>query len=136
LCGAQHWLGQYAISHWAKGPSPVLQGLTPRMREEALAPLMSGEKSLCFALSEPGAGSDAMMIKTRAERVSGNEGDGWRLTGSKIWITNSPYAEYAVIFAVTNPDLAAKRKGGISAFMIPTASPGFKVDSLIRMWGH
>lgn len=132
LCGARHWLGQYVISHWAKGPSPVLQGLTPRMREEALEPLMSGEKSLCFALSEPGAGSDAMMIKTRAER----DGDGWNLSGSKIWITNSPYAEYAVIFAVTNPELAAKRRGGISAFMVPTASPGFKVDSLIRMWGH
>ena len=132
LCGAQYWLGQYAISHWAKGPSPVLQGMTAQMKQQALAPLMSGEQSLCFALSEPGAGSDAMMIKTRAER----DGDNWRLTGSKIWITNSPYAEYAVIFAVTNPELAAKRKGGISAFMVPTSSPGFQVESLIKMWGH
>src|SRR4051812_26435766 len=75
LCGAQYWLGQYVISHWAKGPSPVLTGLSQRMRDEALEPLMSGERSLCFALSEPGAGSDAMMIKTRAERISGNESE-------------------------------------------------------------
>jgi acyl-CoA dehydrogenase len=131
-CGAHYWLGHYAISHWAKGPSPVLSGMTEQMKAQALGPLMSGEHSMCFALSEPGAGSDAAMIKTRAER----DGDGWRLSGSKIWITNSPYAEYAVIFAVTNPELAAKRKGGISAFMVPTNSQGFVVESLIKMWGH
>jgi alkylation response protein AidB-like acyl-CoA dehydrogenase len=132
LCGAHYWLGHYAISHWAKGPSPVLRGMTQQMRDIALVKLNSGEHSMCFALSEPGAGSDAAMIKTRAER----EGDGWRLTGTKIWITNSPYAQYAVIFAVTNPELAAKRKGGISAFMVPTSSKGFIVESLIKMWGH
>jgi acyl-CoA dehydrogenase len=132
LCGAHYWLGHYAISHWAKGPSPVLRGMTPQLREQALAKLVSGEHSMCFALSEPGAGSDAAMIKTRAER----DGDGWRITGSKIWITNSPYAEYAVIFAVTNPELAARRKGGISAFMVPTKTDGFIIESLIKMWGH
>ena len=131
-CGAHYWLGHYAVSHWAKGPSPVLKGMTPQLKGEALAPLVSGEHSMCFALSEPGAGSDAAMIKTRAER----DGDGWRLTGSKIWITNSPYAEWAVIFAVTNPELAAKRKGGISAFMVPTSGTGFVIESLIKMWGH
>lgn len=132
LCGAQYWLGQYAVSHWAKGPSPVLRAMSPEMRAMALEKLMNGDHSLCFALSEPGAGSDALMIKTRADR----DGSGWRISGSKIWITNSPYAEHAVIFAITDPSLAAKRKGGISAFMVPTTSPGFCVESLIRMWGH
>jgi len=132
LCGAQYWLGHAMVSHWAKGPSPVLKGMTPELRKAVLPGLMTGEHSMCFALSEPGAGSDAAMIKTRAER----DGDGWRLSGNKIWITNSPYAEQAVVFAVTNPELAAKRKGGISTFMVPRASKGFVVESLINMWGH
>ena len=132
LCGAQYWLGHSMISHWAKGPSPVLKGMTPELRAEVLPKLMTGEHSMCFALSEPGAGSDAAMIKTRAER----DGDGWRLSGNKIWITNSPYAEQAVVFAVTDPELAAKRKGGISTFMVPKNAKGFVVESLINMWGH
>ena len=106
--------------------------MTPELRKQVLPGLMTGEHSMCFALSEPGAGSDAAMIKTRAER----DGDGWRLSGNKIWITNSPYAEQAVVFAVTNPELAAKRKGGISTFMVPRASKGFVVESLINMWVH
>ncbi|MGE0387147.1 MAG: acyl-CoA dehydrogenase family protein [Gammaproteobacteria bacterium] len=132
LCGTRHWLGHYTVSHWAKGPSPVLRGLSPAMQEQALPKLMSGEHSMCFALSEPGAGSDAAMIRTRAVR----DGDGWRLNGSKIWITNSPYAQYALVFAVTDPERAARRKGGISAFLVPTDAPGFKVDRLINMFGH
>ncbi len=132
VCGAQYWLGHHAISHWAKGPSPVLLGLTEAFQRDHLAPLMSGEHSMCFALSEPGAGSDALAIKTRAER----DGDGWRLSGSKIWTSNSPYAQYAVVFAVTDVEAAAQRKGGISAFMVPTSSPGFQVERLIHMFGH
>ena len=132
MCGTHYWLGHFMISHWAKGPSPVLEKVTPKMRELALPKLLSGEHSMCFAMSEPGAGSDAAMIKTRAEK----DGDGWRLSGSKIWITNSPYAQYAAVFAVTNPEQAAKRKGGISAFLVPTNSPGFIVERLINMWGH
>ena len=131
-CGSHYWLAQFMISHWAKGPSPVLEKISPQLRDSVLPKLISGEHSICFALSEPGAGSDAAMIKTRAEK----DGDGWRLSGSKIWITNSPYAEYAVVFAVTNPELAARRKGGISTFLVPTSSKGFQVERLINMWGH
>jgi acyl-CoA dehydrogenase len=87
---------------------------------------------MCFALSEPEAGSDAAMIKTRAEP----DGAGWRLSGTKIWITNSPHADYAVVFGVTDPERAAARKGGISAFLVPTTSPGFSLDRTIKMWGH
>lgn len=131
-CGAQYWLGHHAISHWAKGPSPVLLGLTEEFRRRHLAGLMAGTDSMCFALSEPGAGSDALAIKTRAQA----EGDGWRLSGSKIWTSNSPYAQFAVVFAVTDPELAAQRKGGISAFMVPTDAPGFQLERLIHMFGH
>lgn len=131
-CEGRYWLGESTLAHWATGPSPVLEHLTPRAREQVLPGLMSGETTMCFGMSEPDAGSDAMTMKTRAEA----DGDGWRLNGSKIWTTNSPYADYCVVFAVTDPQAAARRRGGISAFLVPTASPGFEVQRVIRMWGH
>jgi acyl-CoA dehydrogenase len=132
MCGAHHWmLGNFVVAHWALGPSQVLAGLTPRAREEMLAPMLTGEKMMCFGMSEPGAGSDAAMLKTRATP----DGDGWRLNGRKIWITYSPYADFICVFAITDPQRAAVKKGGISAFLMPTDSPGFKIESVIRMFG-
>jgi acyl-CoA dehydrogenase len=93
--------------------------------------MMSGLTSMCFGMSEPGAGSDATMLKTRATP----DGDGWRLNGRKIWTTNSPHADWCVVFAVTDPDRAARKAGGISAFMVPTSAPGFTLESVIRMHG-
>jgi acyl-CoA dehydrogenase len=130
-CSEQYWLGHYAISHWAFGPSAVLTQASPRARKEMLAPMMDGSQSMCFGMSEPDAGSDAMMMKSKAMA----DGDGWRLSGGKIWTTNSPYADYCIVFAVTDPERAAQRKGGISAFLVPTTSPGFVVERVIRMWG-
>jgi acyl-CoA dehydrogenase len=131
LCGSKYWLGYFAIGHWATGPSPVLKKLTAKARDEMLPAIMSGEKSMCFGLSEPGAGSDATMIKTRAEA----DGDGWRLSGGKIWTTHSPIADFAIVFAVTDPERAQKKKGGISAFLVPVDAPGFRLEQIIRMWG-
>ena len=130
-CADHWWLGHYVISHWAFGPSAVLRQLTPQARQTLLPAMMTGHESMCFGMSEPGAGSDAMMMKTRAVA----DGDGWRLTGSKIWTTNSPYADYCIVFAITDPERAAQRRGGISAFLVPTRSPGFVVERVIRMWG-
>lgn len=131
VCGYKHWLGHYAVSHWATGPSPVLAKMTEEAKRRILPDMMSGRTSMCFGLSEPNAGSDATMIKTRAVA----DGDGWRLTGGKIWTTNSPHAEYVIVFAVTDAERAAKNKGGISAFLVPTDSPGFRIDRIIKMWG-
>ncbi|PWA08521.1 acyl-CoA dehydrogenase [Pueribacillus theae] len=97
------------------GLTPVLLGLTPELREEILPKVRDGESLLCFGLSEPDAGSDVWAMKTRAVR----DGDEWVINGAKQWITNSPYADYAIIFAVTDPELVAQRKGGISAFLVP-----------------
>ncbi len=119
-------------SPFTNGLSPVLEFLGANAAEKVLPQLASGDKTLCFGLSEPDAGSDVFAIKTRAVR----EGDGWVISGAKQWITNSPYADYAVIFAVTNPELMTARKGGITAFLLDTASPGFKVTSVLRLMGH
>ncbi|WP_084783094.1 acyl-CoA dehydrogenase family protein [Bacillus dakarensis] len=97
------------------GLSPVLLGLTPKLREEILPKVRSGESLLCFGLSEPDAGSDVWSMKTRAIK----DGEHWIINGTKQWITNSPYADYAIVFAITEPELVAKRKGGITAFLVP-----------------
>lgn len=131
VCTEKYWLGHYLLSHWALGPSAVLEKISISLRGSMLVELMSGRKSMCFGMSEPNAGSDAMMMKSYAIP----DGDGWRLNGGKIWTTNGPYADYCIVFAVTDQELASKRKGGISAFLVPTNSPGFKVERVIRMWG-
>src|SRR6201999_4616507 len=64
FCGHKYWLGGSVISHWAMGPSPVLANMTTQAQEMILPDMMSGRKTMCFGLSEPGAGSDATMIKT------------------------------------------------------------------------
>lgn len=99
-CGPQNWLMLYALAHWAFGPSKLLERVTPEVLERFVPGLMDGTKSMCFAMSEPGAGSDASMIKTRAVR----NGDGWCINGRKIWTTNSPVADYCVLTAVTEPE--------------------------------
>ena len=83
-----------------------------------LAPLARGEKLGCFALTEPEAGSDAANQKTRAVR----DGDVYRLTGEKIFITCGGAADVALVFASTDRE---KKHRGISAFLVDTRSPGF-----------
>jgi len=85
--------------------------------------LTSGRKLASYCLTEPGSGSDAACIKTRAERVEG----GYRLTGSKIWISNANLAEFLVVFAKTAPDGGQR---GMSAFLVPTSTPGYVVARL------
>ena len=131
-CGPQNWLMLYALSHWAFGPSRLLEQVSEEARERIMPGLMAGTESMCFGLSEPNAGSDASMISTRATP----DGDGWRLNGRKIWTTNAPVADYCIIFAVTDAQAAAAKRGGISAFLVPTDSPGFTVQRVIKLFGH
>ena len=119
-------------SPFTNGLSPVLTFLDPSLRDTYLPQLGSGEKTLCFGLSEPDAGSDVFSIKTRAVR----DGDDWVITGTKQWITNGPYADYAMIFAITDPDLFAQRKGGITGFFVDTGWTGFDVVSTIPIMGQ
>lgn len=131
-CGSRQWLGWYALAHWTKGPSPLLAHVGPTVRERYLPGLLSGQDTMCFAMSEPDAGSDAWRMRTRAERVDG----GWVLNGAKQWISNAAHADLAIVFAVTDPEQTARKQGGVSAFLVPTSSPGFAVTSVIPMFGH
>ena len=98
--GGHSILTPWVIAHWAFGPSAMLTQATPEAQARCLDAMVTGRTSMCFGLSEPGAGSDASMIKTRAV----NDGDGWRITGRKLWTTNSPTAEWCIVFAVTDPN--------------------------------
>ena len=131
-CGPQNWLMLYALAHWAFGPSRLLEQVTEEAQAKVMPGLLNGTQSMCFGLSEPNAGSDASMIKTKAEK----DGDGWRISGRKIWTTNAPVADYCGIFAVTDSELAQQKKGGITGFIVPTDSPGFSVQRIIKLFGH
>ncbi len=91
--------------------------------------MASGKTIACFCLTEPEAGSDAGAIRTRARR----EGDAYILNGSKQFISNGKSAGIAILFAVTDPELG---KRGISAFLVPTDTPGFKVARLEKKFGQ
>jgi acyl-CoA dehydrogenase len=110
----------------------VLSQTTEQARERVLGPMMAGETMMCFGMSEPDAGSDAAMLRTKAEP----DGDGWRISGRKIWTTHVPIAEWMIVLAITDPDAAAARRGGISAFLVPTDAEGFSLDRIIGMWGE
>ncbi len=87
-------------------------------KKRFLEPLARGEKLGCFALTEPNAGSDAANQQTKAVR----DGDGWRLTGQKVFITCGQAADVALVFAMSSPE---KKARGISAFLVDANAPGF-----------
>jgi alkylation response protein AidB-like acyl-CoA dehydrogenase len=84
--------------------------------------LCSGDALGCFALTEPDTGSDAGALSTRATRVDG----GWRLDGSKMFITNGTWAQVALVFARTG----GPGPKGISAFLVPAGAPGLKIEEI------
>jgi acyl-CoA dehydrogenase len=129
---AKGFLTQPTISSFVDGPSHMLVPVSETVRNDYLPAIARGEKMVCFALSEADAGSDVWGIKTRAKR----DGDDWVINGSKQWITNSPYADYAVVFAITNDEMIAERKGGISAFFVETDAAGYTFDGVLPVMGH
>ena len=108
--------------------SGLLKDGSPAQQQRFLPDLVAGRCIGAFALTEPDAGSDASALRCRAERVAG----GWRLDGTKQFITSGATAGLAIVFAVTDP---AAGKRGISAFIVPTDSPGYCVDKVEEKLG-
>lgn len=106
--------------HNSVGCVPILKFGSEQQKQQFLTPLASGAMLGAFALTEPQAGSDASSLKTRARR----DGDHYVLNGCKQFITSGQNAGVVIVFAVTDPE-AGKR--GISAFIVPTDSPGYQV---------
>ena len=101
--------------------APIAKHGTEEQKREWLPKLAAGEVLGAYSLTEPQAGSDAAAIRCRAERVDG----GWKLTGTKAWVTSGTHAGLFVLYAVTDPD--AKKGYGITAFLVTPDSDGFTV---------
>jgi alkylation response protein AidB-like acyl-CoA dehydrogenase len=119
VCGSH---GLTVAAHNSLGCWPIYAFGTDEQKTTWLPKAATGEWLLSFGLTEAGAGSDAGGTKTTAVR----DGDQWVLNGSKMWITNSHYAGALIITAKT--DLEATGSRGISAFIVPTDTPGFTVE--------
>jgi alkylation response protein AidB-like acyl-CoA dehydrogenase len=109
--------GIVSVSNGLYGKSVARWG-TPKQRERLLAPLAAGEELGCYALTEPGAGSDPGSLETRAER----DGDGYVLRGQKVFITLGSWAAWALVFARTGEP----GPRGITCFVVPTSAEGFE----------
>ncbi len=114
-------VGAFMSIHNSVGCGPILRYGSHAQKDEWLARLATGAAIGCFCLTEPQAGSEAHNLRTRAELVDGH----WVLNGAKQFVSNAKRAQLAIVFAVTDPGLGKK---GLSAFLVPTDNPGFKVD--------
>ncbi|MCX3061947.1 acyl-CoA dehydrogenase family protein [Streptomyces beihaiensis] len=128
-----------ALALQGLGAHPVHAHGTPEQRARWLPEVGAGRAVAAFALSEPGAGSDAAALALRAEPdrepgASGAEGTGgWRLTGEKRWISNAPEADFYTVFARTAADAGAR---GVTAFLVPADRPGLTGEHLDMLSPH
>jgi len=118
-----------ALALQGLGTYPLVQAATPAVAERWVGSVARGEAVAAFALTEPDAGSDAAAISLRAER----DGDGWRLSGEKTWISNAPDADVYTVFARTTDGAGAR---GVTAFCVAGDSPGVGGEPLAMMSPH
>ncbi|MEE1757709.1 acyl-CoA dehydrogenase family protein [Streptomyces sp. SP18BB07] len=119
-----------ALALQGLGAHPVHAHGTEAQRARWLPRVIDGDAVAAFALSEPGAGSDAAALSLRAEP----DGPGrWRLTGEKCWISNAPEADLYTVFARTTPDAGSR---GVTAFLLPADRPGLTGTPLDMLSPH
>ncbi|MEE1799271.1 acyl-CoA dehydrogenase family protein [Streptomyces sp. JV176] len=122
-----------ALALQGLGTYPVVLAGTERQRDRWLPEVCAGRAVAAFALSEPGAGSDAAALALRAAP----DGGGWRLTGEKRWISNAPEADFYTVFARTgegaDPGSGAR---GVTAFLVPADRPGLTGSPLEMLSPH
>ncbi|WP_424138772.1 acyl-CoA dehydrogenase family protein [Roseomonas chloroacetimidivorans] len=112
------WSGHSHLAIW-----PIWKAGTPEQKARFFQPALQGERIAGFALSEPDGGSDIRAMRTRAEKVPG----GWRLKGSKLYITNAPIAGFLTLAARTAPELTPD---AVSLFLVELPNPGIEVSRL------
>jgi acyl-CoA dehydrogenase len=111
-------------AHIGIGAMAIYLDGSEEQKQKYLVPMARGEKIGAFALTEPGAGSDAAATRTRAVR----EGDSYILDGTKHFITNGSICDVAIVLAITDPTLGPR--GGMTAFIVESQWEGFKVSKL------
>jgi alkylation response protein AidB-like acyl-CoA dehydrogenase len=107
---------------------PILLFGTEEQKQKYLPGLSSGELIGAHGMSEPDSGSDAYSLRTRAERVEG----GYKLNGTKMFVTNAPVCDMAVVFATVDP---SKGIGGVTAFLVDKGTPGFTISRELDKMG-
>jgi len=115
---ASSWSAHSHLGIW-----PIWRAGTADQKQRFFRPALAGDKIAAFGLSEPDVGSNIRALKTRAEKVDG----GWKLNGSKMYITNSPIADFIMLAARTSPDLTAD---AISLFIVEMPNAGFEISHL------
>jgi alkylation response protein AidB-like acyl-CoA dehydrogenase len=115
---ATTWSAQSHLAIW-----PIWKTGTASQKSRFFRPALTGDKIAGFALSEPDGGSNIRAMKTKAEKVQG----GWRLNGSKLYITNAPMADFLMVAARTSPDL---KPDAISLFAVELPNKGFDIHKL------
>ncbi|SFP29163.1 Acyl-CoA dehydrogenase [Amycolatopsis arida] len=118
-----------ALALQGLGGRPILAAGRPEVVEEWMPRVLDGSAVAGFALTEPAAGSDVAALELAAVR----DGDGFRLTGEKVYISNAPDADVYSVFARTTPGAGAR---GITAFAVPAASPGLSGERLAMLAPH
>lgn len=122
-----------ALALQGLGAYPVLRSGSDAQRERWLPGVRAGRTVAAFALSEPGAGSDAGALALEAVAEGGAAAGGWRLSGEKCWISNAPEADFYTVFARTGEGPGAK---GVSAFLVPADRPGLSGEPLDMLSPH
>lgn len=110
------------------GPA-ILGSGTPEQVRTYVVPIYRGESVACQLFSEPAAGSDLAGVRTRGVAV----GDGWQITGQKVWTSNAGFADIGLALVRTDPEAAKHR--GLTMFIVPMAAPGIDVRPLRQMTG-
>ena len=128
ISAADAAMGTMMSVHSSVGCGPILKVGTDAQKEQWLPDMSTGKIIGSFCLTEPQAGSEANNLKCRATLENGE----WVLNGAKQFVTNGKRAGVAIVFAVTDPDLGKK---GISAFIVPTNSPGYIVSRVEQKMG-
>jgi acyl-CoA dehydrogenase len=128
LCGYMSPRADSILAVQGLGTHPILLAGDDRQRAE-VAKFARGERIAAFALTEPGAGSDVAAIATTARR----DGDGWLLSGEKVFISNLGIASHAVVFATTDPALGHR---GLAAFWLPLDVAGVTVEREVAIAPH
>src|SRR5215831_8620056 len=103
---------------------------TPEQKDRYLRPLLDGELFSCYSMTEPHAGADPTMFRTRAER----DGDEWVINGWKFFSSNARTSSFLIVMAVTDPDVSAYQ--GMSMFLVPTDKPGVDIVRNIGLGGE
>lgn len=111
----------------------VLAHASDVVRAAHIAPALSGQHLWCQLLSEPGAGSDLGMVRTRAERCTDGR-DGWLINGQKVWTSLAQFAQFGLVLARTNPEVP--KFEGLSTFFIDMKSPGVTVRPIRQAGGE